>query len=387
MKIGIAILGIAAFGWVTANAALGQVTLNGRVATFTDPSASARYGSDIANAKPMPIPLSRIPPVSQAEAIRGAPDPLALFGNPAVSPGWTGTGEENPVELLPPQQFPQKPGVVPEEFGTANLPFSTSRVNATGNLTVKFYPFRAAGKLFFRIGGQLFLCSASLIDRGIVVTAGHCVANYGKKQFYSNWLFVPAYNNGTAPYGKWSVSKARVLQAYLNGTDNCAQFGVVCPDDVAILTLTAQNGAFAGTATGWFGFGKNGYGFNSKGQVLINQLGYPGDLDSGALMERNDAQGSISAASSNNTIIGSLMTAGASGGPFLVNLGVVPTPSPFLKFDRDTLSPPHVVGVASWARTGSDYAEKKLGASPFRVTNIRELIIEACHATPAACKR
>jgi hypothetical protein len=48
-------------------------------------------------------------------------------------------------------------------------------------------------------------------------------------------------------------------------------------------------------------------------------------------MERNDSQGSISAEFANNTIIGSLMTGGSSGGPYLVNLGVTPTLSPFLR--------------------------------------------------------
>ena len=98
-------------------------------------------------------------------------------------------------------------------------------------------------------------------------------------------------------------------------------------------------------------------------------------------MERNDAQGSISAENSNNTIIGSLMTQGSSGGPWLVNLGVTPTLSPFLPIGRD--AGPNVVGVTSWGTPGD---VKRQGASPFRVTNVQALIIEACHATPAACK-
>jgi hypothetical protein len=45
---------------------------------------------------------------------------------------------------------------------------------------------------------------------GIVVTAAHCVANYGQSQFYSGWTFVPAYNNGSAPYGTWIAATATV---------------------------------------------------------------------------------------------------------------------------------------------------------------------------------
>ena len=101
---------------------------------------------------------------------------------------------------------------------------------------------------------------------------------------------------------------------YYNGTDNCAQYGVICPDDVAVITLNPRSGRYAGYYTGWFGYGWNGYGFNASSQALISQLGYPVALDGGLLMERNDSQGFVSTSLSNNTIIGSLMTGGSSGG-------------------------------------------------------------------------
>ena len=61
---------------------------------------------------------------------------------------------------------------------------------------MNFYPFRAAGKLFFKKAAETRICSASLIKRGLVVTAAHCVANYGKNEHYLNFEFVPAYDNG-----------------------------------------------------------------------------------------------------------------------------------------------------------------------------------------------
>ena len=114
-------------------------------------------------------------------------------------------------------------------------------------------------------------------------------------QFYSNWRFVPAYNNGTAPYGTWTAKSATVLTSYFNGSDSCAQRGVVCQNDVAVITLNPQSGAYPGTKTGYLGYGWNGYSYNSSGQVLISQLGYPVALDNGALMERTDSQGFTSA--------------------------------------------------------------------------------------------
>src|SRR5262249_60010798 len=99
------------------------------------------------------------------------------------------------------------------------------------------------------------------------------------------------------------------------GTDSCAQYGVICPDDVAVITLNPQSGRYAGHYAGWYGYGWDGYGFNASSQALISQLGYPVALDGGLLMERNDSQGFVSMSLSNNTIIGSLMTGGAGRGP------------------------------------------------------------------------
>jgi hypothetical protein len=271
--------------------------------------------------------------------------------------------------------------VTPQEIGTAGQPYTTSQVNAAGDITVSYYPFRAAGKLWFLIGTSTFVCSASLIKPGIVVTAAHCVANFGKSQFYSDWRFVPAYNNGSAPYGVWTARSATILTSYFNGTDPCAQSGVICQDDVAVITLNQNGGAYPGPATGWFGYGWNGYSYNQSGQALITQLGYPVALDGGLLMERNDSQGSITPSLSNNTVIGSLMTGGSSGGPWLVNLGMPPT----LAGTSFGTAAIHnvVVGVTSWGYTNP--AVKQQGAAPFTSNNIVVLVNTVCAATPGAC--
>ncbi len=378
MRNAIATLILVVFDCVFAVAAIAQVTENGRIATYIVPPARAGAGIDYANAKPLPLPLANIPPAPQSQTIRTAPDPLLLFGNPQVLPGSVGSGKEQPIQLAPPKKLQQQDGA-PPEFGTVNLPYTTSRVNAEGDYTAKYSPFRAAGKLFITSGFfNTSSCSASLIDRGIVVTAAHCVVKHGTREFFSTAEYIPAYDNGTAPYGKWEVASARVLDAYINGTDHCAQAGVICSDDIAILTLRPKNGSFAGDSTGWFGIGYDGYGFTTSGQALIDQLGYPGNLDGGELMERNDAQGSISAELSGNTVIGSLMSKGSSGGPWLVNLGVPPTPSP-------VTAAPNIVGVASWGSTAPEV--QRQGASPFTRTNVVELLIASCHATPDACRK
>ena len=114
--------------------------------------------------------------------------------------------------------------------------------------------------------------------------------------------------------------------------------------------------------------------------ALISQLGYPASLDNGNRMERNDAQGTVDPTQVNNTLIGSLMTAGSSGGPWVVNFGQAPANAG--RFGaapaRNTL-----VGVTSWGYVAANIKEQ--GASGFTSANITALLQAACGATPGAC--
>ncbi len=67
------------------------------------------------------------------------------------------------------------------------------------------------GRVFFTYQGRTASCSGSAVtsaNRSTVITAGHCVKLGGA--FHTNWTFVPAYNNGAAPFGTWT---ARALMA------------------------------------------------------------------------------------------------------------------------------------------------------------------------------
>ena len=328
---------------------------------------------DFVNAKAMPLPKSTMSPDSTKAMIR------ALQAAPALGPsggsaGGNGSGSMSPVFLGTPAAQEAEP--TPEDFGTNSHPFTTARADLFGLKTTSVYPYRAAGKLFFNIGTSSFICSASLIKPGIVVTAAHCVANYGQSQFYSGWQFVPGYRNGSAPYGVWTAKSAYVLTKYFNGTDGCAVFGVVCPDDVALIVL---NGA-PGSTTGWFGYWYGG-GFTSSGLFQITQLGYPAGLNNAAFMERNDSYGYTNASQSNNTIIGSNMNGGSSGGPWIENFGL---PAALTGETNGSFPQQNVVvGVTSWGYISN--APKEQGAAPFTSGNIGLLVNVACGAFPGNC--
>lgn len=82
-------------------------------------------------------------------------------------------------------------------------------------------PLTAHGKVFFTDNGVNYVCSGTALAGDIVWTAGHCV-NEGPGGFYTNFLFVPAYRDGAAPYGQFPASTLLTTSGWrLNG-----QYGV-----------------------------------------------------------------------------------------------------------------------------------------------------------------
>jgi V8-like Glu-specific endopeptidase len=305
------------------------------------------------------------------QALLASPD----LGPSGGEPGARGTGILSPV--FQGTAVAEEPGVTSEDWGTTNHPFTTVRADLFGLDTNTAYPYRAAGDLYFSEPAGTYICSGSLIKPGIVVTAAHCVANYGKKEFYSNWHFRPAYRDGAAPFGVWTAKAAIVLTSYYAGTDGCAQYGVICPDDVALLVLTGD----PGHSTGWFGYWYGG-GYSGTGLFQITQLGYPAGLDDALYMERTDSYGYTNASLSHNTIIGTNMNGGSSGGPWIENFGL---PSALTGETNGSFPEQNVVvGVTSWGYTST--GPKEAGAAPFTSGNIGTLVTTVCRAYPANCE-
>lgn len=359
--------------------ALAQKVIQSGAVTIQVPStgASARADTiDYENAIPMDLPKTSAAP---ADLIRALTSQTSL-GTPSYVAGGVGNGKLAPVWLGTSKTSAADDEIAPAEFGTSNHPFSTARADLS-IATNTAYPYRASGKLFFNKVGVAgtFVCSASLIKRGVVVTAAHCVAQFGANRFHTNFRFVPGYRNGLAPFGTWTGA-AIVLTSYLNGTNPCTTAGVVCRDDVAVLRVTPVSGRYPGTATGWYGYGWNGFGFTAAKLTHITQIGYPVCLDNGQFMERNDSHGFTNAAQVNNTIIGSLMCGGSSGGPWLVNFGIRPILT--ATTSGTAANPNIVVGTTSWGYVST--APKQQGASPFLSTNIVPLVTAAC-SVAAAC--
>lgn len=116
---------------------------------------------------------------------------------------------------------------VPAERGSrATVKPSKGGSTSTAASTEVPLPYPSAyGKVFFTSNsGVNYVCSGSALvsaNESVVWTAGHCV-NEGPGAFYKNFLFVPAYRDGAAPYGKFAASQLLTTSGWLGS----GQWGV-----------------------------------------------------------------------------------------------------------------------------------------------------------------
>jgi V8-like Glu-specific endopeptidase len=117
----------------------------------------------------------------------------------------------------------------------ASFARAVRQLGSTSRNALTFTGTPAVGALFATSAGKLsqHFCTASVINSpngNLVLTAAHCVTGTS-----GTVVFVPGYNDGSTPYGVWTVNKVY--------TDKAWQTSHNVNDDVAILQVSQRGSA------------------------------------------------------------------------------------------------------------------------------------------------
>jgi len=176
-------------------------------------------------------------------------------------------------------------------------------------------PTSTHGKVFFTLGGNDYVCSGTALlsgNKSVVWTAGHCV-NEGPGAFATNWEFVPAYKDGSAPLGAYVAENLFTTSGWGNSGDFSYDLGAAVVAPAGGTALTDRVGG-------------RGIAFNYSRSQTYNSYGYPAapPFSGERLWKCNSPlQTSDSGANPATLGIGCDMTGGSSGGGWIVGSNVV----------------------------------------------------------------
>lgn len=164
---------------------------------------------------------------------------------------------------------------------------------------------KTSGRVFFTMGDRTASCSGDSVtsaNGSTVMTAGHCVKYQGA--WHTNWVFVPAYNNGSAPYGQWPATKTFATDQWAASEDMNM--------DVGLAVVAPQNGQTLSQVVGAQGILFNG-GYNKK----MYSFGFPAaaPYDGTKLVYCSGNSGKDFLLTKDHSLACN-MTGGSSGGPW-----------------------------------------------------------------------
>ena len=164
-----------------------------------------------------------------------------------------------------------------------------------------------AGRVFFTYQGRQASCSGNAVTSGnksTVITAGHCVKLDGA--FHTNWVFVPGYNNGNAPFGTWTARATMATPQWVASEDINYDVGAAVVNQLNGQSLTDVVGA-------------QGVAFNqARGQAMY-AFGWPAAAPYDGTKMIYCSGTTFNALISDGIGMTCDMTGGSSGGPWFLS--------------------------------------------------------------------
>lgn len=336
----------------------------------SSPEVRAHWTEErLAGAVPVEMPV--VAPEAVLSGETAAMSSPAAFGHPASPPALeTAPDLGNRLFVPRPALQTEASGTLDQrtaaDVGAAQAHFSSSRlVPLAADLS---YPYRTVGRLFLQTPDRPFSCSAAVVAPRLVLTAAHCVhSGSAAPGFYSQFLFVPAYRDGKAPFGSWTVRSLHVPADWARrGTSPH-------PADYALLEMNDLRGRRLGDVVGWLGVQTENLHPNH-----VHMLAYPRAYDAGERMHQVTA-GSHQVGFNNTVLYGSDLTRGASGGPMIQNFGEPAIGQP--AGDNSAIN--RIVGIASFTLNPAAL----LVGSSIPDGRYTELYKAACGLRPANCSQ
>lgn len=154
---------------------------------------------------------------------------------------------------------------IEEKYGVKTVSQGKKPRASAAATAVRETPQPTLGKVFFTLGGSDYVCSGTATNSSngdVVTTAGHCV-NEGPGAYATNFAFVPAYENGSAPYGEWVATGLLTTNEWKNSGDFNYDVG---------FAIMAENGSGQSLTDV---VGAKSIGFNLARGQYYSAFGYP----------------------------------------------------------------------------------------------------------------
>ncbi|MET8504579.1 peptidase [Streptomyces sp. NPDC004787] len=167
---------------------------------------------------------------------------------------------------------------------------------------------KTSGRVFFTFQGRTASCSGNAVtskNASTVITAGHCVKYQGA--WHTNWVFVPAYDNGNAPYGQWTAAKTLTTPQWEASEDINYDVGAAVVAPLNGRTLTSVTGAQGIQFNGGYNKPTYAFGFPAASPYDGTKLVYcAGNTSKDFLFSQDHS-------------LACNMTGGSSGGPWFAS--------------------------------------------------------------------
>ncbi|MFG3349183.1 trypsin-like serine peptidase [Streptomyces sp. NPDC048018] len=167
---------------------------------------------------------------------------------------------------------------------------------------------KTSGRVFFTFQGRTASCSGNAVtsqNASTVITAGHCVKYQGA--WHTDWVFVPAYADGNAPYGQWTAARTLTTPQWEASEDINYDVGAAVVAPLNGRTLTSVTGAQGIRFNGGYNKPMYAFGFPAAAPYDGKKLTYcAGNTSKDFLLSQDHS-------------LACNMTGGSSGGPWFAS--------------------------------------------------------------------